>query len=234
MATFTRSQRLLVSVGAAALGSAALLTLLAGNIVTLAGAGETAADISPPIRRPGFSGLSHAGRKRLAEHDASPGADRSAARRDERSQLRAGIRRYRAAALDRPRLRHLQDHDHERTRAGLFRSGPASRLRVQSRRGAARIPHGAEARSRLRHVLLGRGSGARAQHQSSDAGGCGRAGLCCRAEGESACRQSKPTRASADRRPRSALWQRSEGRPRAVRRSLRGRNGEGRDAISRR
>ncbi|MFL6949298.1 MAG: tetratricopeptide repeat protein [Xanthobacteraceae bacterium] len=45
MATFTRSQGLLVSAGAAALGSAALVTLLAGNIITLAGA--TAVDISP-------------------------------------------------------------------------------------------------------------------------------------------------------------------------------------------
>src|SRR5436190_21964704 len=43
MATFTRSQRLLVSAGAAALGGTALLLLLAGNIVTLAGARATAA-----------------------------------------------------------------------------------------------------------------------------------------------------------------------------------------------
>ena len=54
MATFTRSQRLLVSAGAAALGGAALVTLLAGNIVTLAGAGATAADISPPFVGPDF------------------------------------------------------------------------------------------------------------------------------------------------------------------------------------
>ena len=47
MATFTRSQRLLVSAGAGALGGAALLTVLGGNIFTLAGAGATAADMSP-------------------------------------------------------------------------------------------------------------------------------------------------------------------------------------------
>src|SRR5260370_29451090 len=52
MATFTRSQKLLVSAGAAALGGAALVTLLAGNIVTLAGA--TALDISPPFSAPHF------------------------------------------------------------------------------------------------------------------------------------------------------------------------------------
>ena len=54
MATFTRSQRLLVSAGAAALGGAALVTLLAGNVVTLAGAGATALDTSPPFVGPDF------------------------------------------------------------------------------------------------------------------------------------------------------------------------------------
>ena len=54
MATFTRSQRLLVSVGAAALGGAGLLTLVGGNIVTLAGADATALDISPPFVGPDF------------------------------------------------------------------------------------------------------------------------------------------------------------------------------------
>ena len=49
MATFTRSQRLLVSAGAAALGGAALAMLLAGNIVTIAGADATAVDRSPPF-----------------------------------------------------------------------------------------------------------------------------------------------------------------------------------------
>jgi tetratricopeptide (TPR) repeat protein len=54
MATFTQSQRLLASAGAAALGVAALVTLLAGNIITLAGAGATAVDISPPFVGPDF------------------------------------------------------------------------------------------------------------------------------------------------------------------------------------
>jgi len=47
MATFTRSQKLLVSAGAAALGGSALLVLLAGNIVTVAGADTTGAAASP-------------------------------------------------------------------------------------------------------------------------------------------------------------------------------------------
>src|ERR1700730_18409726 len=54
VATFTRSQRLLVSAGAAALGGTALATLLVGNIVTLAGAGAPAVDISAPLVGPDF------------------------------------------------------------------------------------------------------------------------------------------------------------------------------------
>ena len=54
MATFTRSQKLLVSVGAAALGGSVLLTLLAGNIVALADADATALDISSPFVGPDF------------------------------------------------------------------------------------------------------------------------------------------------------------------------------------
>jgi tetratricopeptide (TPR) repeat protein len=46
MTTFTRSQRLLASAGAGALSGAALLTVLGGNIFTLAGAGATAMDLS--------------------------------------------------------------------------------------------------------------------------------------------------------------------------------------------
>ena len=54
MAAFTRPQRLLVSTGVAALGGAALLTLLAGNIFTLGGAGANAVEISPPLVGPDF------------------------------------------------------------------------------------------------------------------------------------------------------------------------------------
>jgi tetratricopeptide (TPR) repeat protein len=49
MAPFMRSKRLLASAGAAALGGAALATLLVGSIVTLAGAGATAVDPSLPF-----------------------------------------------------------------------------------------------------------------------------------------------------------------------------------------
>lgn len=49
MAIFTRSRRLLVSAGAAALASTALATLLASNIVTLAEADSAAADRLPQL-----------------------------------------------------------------------------------------------------------------------------------------------------------------------------------------
>ena len=49
MATFTRSQKLLISAGVGAFGGAAALILLAGNVVTIAGAGATAADASSPL-----------------------------------------------------------------------------------------------------------------------------------------------------------------------------------------
>src|SRR5690242_7795912 len=47
MATFTRSQSLLASVSAGALCSAALLTVLGGNVFTVDGAAATAMDLSP-------------------------------------------------------------------------------------------------------------------------------------------------------------------------------------------
>jgi tetratricopeptide (TPR) repeat protein len=55
MATVTRSQRLLVSAGAAVLGGTGLAALLVGSVVTLAGAGATGMDISAPLVGPDFS-----------------------------------------------------------------------------------------------------------------------------------------------------------------------------------
>ena len=54
MTTFTRSQKMLVSAAAAALGGSALLVLLTGNVVTVAGAGATAAAESSPFVGPDF------------------------------------------------------------------------------------------------------------------------------------------------------------------------------------
>src|SRR5215475_9569208 len=44
-----------------------------------------------------------------------------------------------------PRLHHLEDQHRQRKGTGLFQSGPAAGLRLQSRRGAARVPSGAKA-----------------------------------------------------------------------------------------
>lgn len=57
MATFTRSQRLLASAGAAALGGTALLTTLGGNIFTLA----AVVDMTAPFARAPASGWSYYG-----------------------------------------------------------------------------------------------------------------------------------------------------------------------------
>ncbi len=76
--------------------------------------------------------------------------------------------RQRCAALRRSRRLELPHHHEKSAGAALLRSRLAARLRLQSRRGAARVPYRAEARSRLRDVRLGRGAGARSQHQRAD------------------------------------------------------------------
>src|SRR5262245_23881512 len=49
MVRFTRSQSVLFSAGAAVLGGAGLATLLAGNMVSITGAGATAVEVSGPF-----------------------------------------------------------------------------------------------------------------------------------------------------------------------------------------
>jgi tetratricopeptide (TPR) repeat protein len=86
MATFTRSQRLLVSAAAAALGGTTLLTVLAGNVFTIVDASAAAADVStalgvvdfPICHTPAASGLPNV-MLRLAQTEV-PRAEMSAAR----------------------------------------------------------------------------------------------------------------------------------------------------------
>ena len=86
MTTFTRSQRLLVSAAATALGGATLLTVLAGNFLVIADASATDADISPALggvdfpicHTPAASGLTNV-MLRLAQTEV-PRAEMSAAR----------------------------------------------------------------------------------------------------------------------------------------------------------
>lgn len=82
MATFTRSQSLLVSAGAGALSGAALLTVLGGNILAVAGADAITMDLSPsdfPIcHTPAATGLPSL-MLRLAQTEV-PRAEMSAAK----------------------------------------------------------------------------------------------------------------------------------------------------------
>jgi hypothetical protein len=83
MATCTRSQRLLVSAAATALGGATLLTVAAGNVFTIADASTTAPDAFgvvdfPICHTPAASGLPKA-LLRLAQTEV-PRAEMSAAR----------------------------------------------------------------------------------------------------------------------------------------------------------
>ena len=114
-------------------------------------------------QRPDLSRVGLARRHR--PHDApGPGPHGGAARGHAGGRAGGRLRRHRSAAVGRARhgRRYKITTANERG-AGLFRPGAPARLRVQPRRGAARLPQGAEARSRLRHVLLGRGAGARAR-----------------------------------------------------------------------
>ena len=120
-----------------------------------------------------------------------------------------------ATADDRPRALRQSGHAHrsrDHPRAGgaaLLRPGSAVRLRVQPWRGGARVPQGAGDRSHLRHVLLGRGLGAGAEHQLPDAARWRGAGLRGDRPGHGAEGGRQRARAGADRRPERALCRRS-------------------------
>ena len=106
------------------------------------------------------------------------------------------------------------DHTHKITTdesqdAGLFRSGRAPAVRLQSCRGDPLLPRSRAARSRLRDVLVGRRLRARPQHQSADAARCGRAGL---------GRRSR-WRARSNRKPRPRKSRGSRRSPRATRKT---------------
>ena len=80
----------------------------------------------------------------------------------------AGPQRRAGAAPAEPRLAHVPGVDEERRRAAVHEPGPEPRLRVQPRRGAARVPRGGAARPDAGDGLLGPGAGPRAQHQRGD------------------------------------------------------------------
>ena len=97
-----------------------------------------------------------------------------------------------------PRLAHVPGVDEERRRPGVHEPGPEPRLRLQPRRGPARLPRSGASRSHARDGLLGPGARARAQHQRDD--GAERRAARRRAgeEGAVARRLGDPARAGAD------------------------------------
>src|SRR6266568_2084640 len=152
------------------------------------------------------------------ELDAAPRRleDRGAAGGNAGRDIGPGVRRYGSAPVGRTGRGELQDHDIEPGGADLFRPGTAPDVCVQSRRGTTRLSQGAEARSGVRHVLLGRGARARPQHQSADAGRGRGARLCRGTKGAGAHRQGKPARAGADCGGRGALRGEPKGGPQAA------------------
>ena len=90
---------------------------------------------------------------------------------------------------------------------------------------------GAAGRPELRHVFLGRGAGARAEHQLADGGGGGRAGACRNRPGPGACRNCRRQGAGADRRAGAPLFRRPGRRARGARHGLCRRHAGGREAL---
>ena len=142
----------------------------------------------------------------------------------------AGRRRRRA---DLPGARHagLSDHDPRRARPVLLQPGAAAVVRLQPCRGAARLPDGAEARSELRRLLLGRGADPRAQHQRADDAGGEPAGAGRAREGGGPQGSRRSQGAGADRGAAAALLGRPQGRAPGAGCGLCRRDAEGRRAL---
>ena len=115
----------------------------------------------------------------------------------------AGPRRRAGAAAAEPRHAHVPGDDDERRRAALHQPGTEPGLRLQPRRGPARVPRGGAARSDPGDGLLGPGAGARPEHQRGD--GAQRRAARRRAGAEGAlARAAGARRASARSSTRSA------------------------------
>ena len=201
------------------------ITILAGG----AGLGLTllAASESPPAREPRvFDPVlsSPAGVCGPDDKNGRPLLDyyRKVAAKSETSPFSPPRRRQRqpgpgrCAALSQSRQAELPDHHRRaRPRSAISTRACASPTASISR-GAPRVPHGAQARSRLRDVLLGRGAGARAEHQCADGSLGGRAGGGGRTRRRREGRRRGAARTGADRRAGEALRGRSR-RPTAPR-----------------
>ena len=234
MTTFTRSQRLLVSAAAAALGGATLLTVLAGNFLIIADASATDADISPALggvdfpicHTPAASGLTNV-MLRLAQTEV-PRAEMSAARptpafADTEPPIWAGLGSV-TYKITTANERAQAYFDQGLRLAYAFNHGEAQR----AFRVAQKLDPDCAMCFWGEALVLGPNINLPMQEDAIAPA------FAARTKSEGACHQGRPPRAGTDRRASVALQQRSEGRARAVRRSLRRRNGEGCSAVSRR
>jgi len=232
MTTFTRSQRLLVSAAAAALGGATLLTVLAGNFLIIADASATDADISPALggvdfpicHTPAASGLTNV-MLRLAQTEV-PRAEMSAARptpafADTEPPIWAGLGSV-TYKITTANERAQAYFDQGLRLAYAFNHGEAQR----AFRVAQKLDPDCAMCFWGEALVLGPNINLPMQEDAIAPA------FAARTKSEGACHQGRPPRAGTDRRASVALQQRSEGRARAVRRSLRRRNGEGCSAVS--
>ena len=113
-----------------------------------------ARDLRPAARRPRQCVRPGCHRPTALAPEAGPRA-----KRDQALQAAADAGRgRRRASVRQPRHAVLQGGNAQREGAGLLRPGHALGLRVQPRRGAARLPGGTQGRPEARHGLVGRGA----------------------------------------------------------------------------
>ena len=211
----TRLQGLLASVGVAALGSATLVTLLAGNTLILAGASETAADTSQPFLGPDFPICHTPVAKgppmmlRLAQTEV-PRAEMSAANAapafaDTEPPLWTGLGSV-TYKISTKNERAQTYFDQGLRLAYAFNHGEAQR----AFRMAQKLDPDCAMCFWGEAFVLGPNINLPMQEDAVAPA------FAAAQKAKALARQGEPPRAGADRRARSALRQRSEGRPRAV------------------
>ena len=156
---------------------------------------------------------------------ASPGSRPQALRRFQGRRGAGGARHAARSAAPEPGRPHLPGEHQGGARAVVHEPGPQPHLRLQPRRGKARLRRGGAARPDAGHGVLGPGPGARTEHQRRH-GARGRAGgVRTRAEGGGAQGPRHAARARVHRRAGQALHRQARrsgrGRPRLCRRHAR-------------
>ena len=150
------------------------------------------------------------------------------------SPARGAERCHTAPALRQSRRLFADDHHQLAAGPGLLRPGTSPGVRLQSRRGAARLPRGGAPRSGLRHVLLGHRADLRLELQQPDRCRARARGLGGRPEGAGAGRQGDAAGARHHRGAGGAPLRRPQGRPRRPRSRVRRCHAPGGAAVPRR